>query len=64
MVRAEQQAFLAMKLEAEIRSHPARANVIIALPQQAAVFLRPINQCNRKTVYGLTSQHPAGSSHS
>lgn len=56
MVGAEQLAFLAMKLESELRSDATLANVTTALPNQAAIFIRPINQCSRETVYSLTRQ--------
>jgi HPt (histidine-containing phosphotransfer) domain-containing protein len=54
MVGAEQLAFLAMKLESELRSDATLADVGTALPHQAATFLGPINQCSRETVYSLT----------
>jgi histidine phosphotransfer protein HptB len=62
MVGAEQLAFLATKLETEIRSDATLADVKNALPQKASAFLGPISQCSRKTVYSLTDQCPTGSS--
>jgi len=59
MVGAEQLAFLALKLEAELRSDATLEDVIIALPQQAATFLGPINQCSKRTVYSLKSRRSA-----
>ncbi|WP_343224946.1 Hpt domain-containing protein [Paenarthrobacter aurescens] len=67
MVGAEQLAFLALKLEAELRSEATLENVMIALPQQAATYLAPINECSKKTLCSLKAQcstrGPAGSPH-
>lgn len=63
LVGAEQLAFLATKLETEIRSDDTLADVKNALPQQAATFLGPISHCSKKTVYSLTSRQQGGFSH-
>ncbi|TLM72763.1 Hpt domain-containing protein [Pseudarthrobacter sp. NamB4] len=60
MVGAERLANLAMDLEGEIRSESGRANVAVLLPQLAAAFLRPINQCSRQTMHRLQSQCSPG----
>lgn len=59
MVGAEQLAGLATNLESALRSELARSNAMVALPQQAAIFLRPLKDCSRQSIYRL-SQYVTG----
>ena len=60
MVGAERLAGLAMDLEGELRSEARDSDVAVVLPQLAAAFLRPINQCSRQTMHRLQSQCSPG----
>ncbi|MFE8884436.1 Hpt domain-containing protein [Pseudarthrobacter enclensis] len=55
MVGAELLASLAQELEAELRS-AGSADPSVALPQQAARFLGPLNRCSIRTIRSLASR--------